>query len=429
MLKRIISTKDHPVSKRTRSNNPVLAKPLDNFKEWISATEFENFCKKDKIIDWFNVLNKQYSISVKRDIPTPLSILFQKGIEYEKYIISKIEERTGFILNKHSSLSTSREYSASFKNQQYETLDSELVLESMKRGDNIIYSAYLQDKTEKIRGIPDLLVRNDYLSTLFPNIEPIQEFTSTSIFGNYYYVPVEIKFSSIHLDKNNSFILHHDRTKFYKTQLFTYCKILTNIQGYFPRYAFIIGKRTVSSSGTYNPLDKPGFIDYLSHDQPIIRNFYEGLSWLRSVKKYGSGWSISPYFYPNMKSDEFIFQKDKKDISEEFGEITQIWQCNTYHRENAIAQGITSWKDPRCTAEILGVFNEYRPIVNRILRVNRGELGDYYPLTFTKNTNDFKNYGNSEMFIDFETVRNSLELDSYDYSDEFIFLIGVWYKS
>ena len=60
----LIQSKDLPVSKRTRSQNISLFKDLDDVKEkpYISATEFENYCNNDKIIDWFNVLTKNFIV-------------------------------------------------------------------------------------------------------------------------------------------------------------------------------------------------------------------------------------------------------------------------------------------------------------------------------------------------------------------------------
>ena len=68
----------------------------------------------------------------------------------------------------------------------------------------------------------------------------------------------------------------------------------------------------------------------------------------------------------------------------------------------------------------------YSDAIDKILKVNRGELGDYYPAKFTKNTNSFRDT-QSEMFVDFETLRDSFDTSSYG-EDEWIFLIGVYYK-
>ena len=427
MLKRIIETKDLPISKRTRNNNPILYKEVNNqVQPYISATEFENFCKNDKIVDWFTVLSQKFDLLENCRIH-PLIFLFQKGIEYEEKVINLIRQKTSLPLQKHSSLPTSREYNKPV-NHSNEKKDMKMVFQAMQRGDSIIYSPYLCDRKECLRGIPDILIRNDYIATLFgEDYAPCGKMSRT-IFGDYYYLPIEIKFSSIYLDKSDKYILNINRSKFYKTQLFTYCKILGELQGFVPRYAFIIGKRTVSHDKTiHDSIQKPGLIDYHYRDNNIVEGFYEGLEWLRSVKKDGVNWSMNHRLFPNMKNDHPIYQEDKKYISDKIGgDITEIWQCSTKNREKAFENGIFSWKDPRLNSDILGIADSYKESVDNIIKINRGELGEYYPLHFSKNIHNFKKVKN-EMFVDFETVRDSLDLDTFG-EDEFIFLIGVWYN-
>lgn len=429
MLK-LLKTKNLPVSQQTRSHNPILLNNQESPQEtWISATEFDNWAKNDKISDWFSVLKNHFIID-EESPEHPLSFLFKKGSEYETKIVNSIQQKTGLILKKISSLNTSREYSG--KNTKFIDKDLKNTIDLMQHGCPVIYSGFIADKKEKLRGIPDLLVRNDYISSLFPNlrkdvIDIVSDSSEKSIFGNYYYLPIEIKFSSLYFDSTQKYLLNMDRTRFYKTQLFTYCKILNEIQGLIPRYAFIIGKRTIVNKTVYDCFEKPGFIDYKYRDNEIVKFFYDGLDWLRDVKKNGINWDLNADLYPNMKVDNPVYNDEKRVISESIGEITEIWQCGVKHRVNAIAHKITSWKDPRLTSEILGVNDQYKDTIDLLLKINRGELGDYYPKKFTKNTNDWKNKISDEMFVDFETVRDSLDLDSYG-EDEKIFLIGVWYK-
>jgi hypothetical protein len=419
-LNDIIKTKDLPVSSKTRSKNTPLMKFVEEKNDWISATEFDNFCKNDKICDWFSVLKNNFIIDDDYK-EHPLSFLFKKGCEYEDKIISIIRERTGLLLEKHSTLKTSREY-----DEKTEKIDRKKVIESMTRGDPIIYSAFLCDRTEYIRGIPDLLVRNDYIHKLFDDIKDIEIQHGSSIFGNYYYIPIEIKFSTVTLDASNKYIANIDRIKFYKTQLFTYCKILNNIQGFLPRYAFIIGKRTITKKNVLDSLSRPGFIDYKTRDNDIVKLFYEGIEWLRTVKSKGINWQMNPELFPNMKIDNPMYMDNKKIIAEEIGEITELWQCGYKNRMIALSKGIESWRDPRLNSDILEINESYKNVVDLIIKVNRDELGEYHPKKFLKTTNDW-NIIENEMFVDFETVRDSLDLDSYG-EDEWIFLIGVWYK-
>lgn len=424
----IIQTKDLPVSKRTRSQTSVLLKDYDKPEKdpYISATEFENFCNNDKIIDWFSVLSKNYILE-EQDKEHPLSFLFKTGSDYENKIVEEIRNKTGLSLEKMTSVKTSREYN-DLKNRSLETYDYNRLYTAMFLGEPIIYSGYLKDDDERLRGIPDLLIRNDYVEKLFDNKYNINEYKSN--FGNYYYIPIEIKFSSVTLQSENKIKDSEDcRFLFYKTQLFTYCKILHKIQGVFPDNAFIIGKRTVlKNKEIKNSLEYPGFINYRTYDNHIVDVFYNGLKWLRDVKKNGLNWSLNPSLYPNMKKSHYLYDKDKKEISDLVGEITDIWYCSYKKRENAFKNGIYSWRDYRLNSDILEVPEHTKEAVDNILKINRGELGDYYPTSFKNkdNINMIKESDNN-IFIDFETVRDSLDIDTYGL-DEKIFLIGTWYK-
>ena len=379
---------------------------------WISATEFDNYVNGDKFVDWMIVSNP-------KKIKHPLQFLFSKGNAFEDKIISLLEKNIGFSLPKTSTLQTSREYT-----DDLDVLDMTKTIGLMKAGEKIIYSAYISDNEEKIRGIPDLLVRNDFLKTFF-NLD-VEE--GSSNFGNYYYVPVEIKFSTLVLASDSWTLLNVGRTKIYKMQLFTYCKILQKIQNFMPPNAFIIGKRVKGQE--IGQLKLLGRINYCTRDNDVVKLFYDGLGWLRSVKTYGHTWNLSHIFYPNMKVDSPLYNKEKLAIAEEIGEITSIFYCGLKNRENAISQGISSFKDHDCTAIVLGVRQDMISTVDQILKVNRGEYGLYFPSKFSKDTNDWNVFDSEEMYVDFETVRNDMELDMpYDDScDEFIFLVGVWYK-
>lgn len=432
-ISQILENNDQPVAKRTRVNKPLLMKAddkKDNYFKYISATEFENFCKGDKIVDWFSILSKSYILDEETPEEHPLSFLFEKGVEYEKNIIEDIRTITSLKLDKVSSLKTSREYNDP-KNFLYDKQDRKKLMDAMKRGDPIIYSAYICDEKECLRGIPDLMIRSDYIKELFTDVVYEYDFEEEK---NPYYIPVEIKFSTINLDASNSTILNVDRIKFYKTQLYTYCKILESIQGVFPKYAFIIGKKTKTKDGkSWNPIRKPGLVDFSSpRDEYVLEMFENGLHWLRDVKNNGINWKINPSLYPNMKIDNPLFQKDKKKIAEEIGEITDIWQCSLKNREKAFNSGIYSWKDSRLNSEVLGVSDKYKETVDLILKVNRGELGDFYPMKFSNENNlyNFRDDHTQDMYVDFETVHDTLNVDNEysSQSDEWIFLIGVWHK-
>jgi hypothetical protein len=391
---------------------------------WISASEFENFVKNDTISDCLATFQNN-----KRPHPHPLTLLFQKGIEYEEKVIARLREKTGLKLEKYSSFATSRDYPLEDKIGE---LDLNRVINSMKHGEPIIYSGYIFSLKECIRGIPDLLIRNDYIQKIFKNLPTIA--SGISKFGDYYYIPVEIKFSTITLDKSSLYISNIGRAKIYKTQLFTYNKILEDLQGFMSKNAFIISKRTISGSGDImDPFDTPGIIDFSCRDNEVVKLFYEGLEWLKYVKnnKWNTQRIINEKIYPNMKADNPVFEKEKQEIANSVGEITEFFYCNTRNRKLAFDNSITSWKNPLLDANILGFYPGSKSIAERVdllLKINRGELGDYYPSKILKNTRIIDIGNSEEIFVDFETVMCGLDMDSPLPQDERIFLIGVLYK-
>lgn len=422
-LIKLIESNSLPVSSRTRSskirtnvNNVINV----NDNNYISATEFDNFCDNDLISDWLSVLSKKFMIENKNG--ENLEFLFSKGNEHEENIINKLRNLTGLPLEKYSSVKTSREYD--IVNKSLQNKDYEKTMNAIKNKEPVIYSAFICDKKEKIRGIPDLLVRSDYISQIFKGFEENIDDSDKEI----HYIPVEIKFSSIKLCSNNKNILNQDRMKIYKTQLYTYCKILEEMQGKFPSYALIIGKRTIlSNKEIKDSLEHPGLIDYKSYDSSYENTFKEGLEWLRDVKKNGVVWTLDDIkkkeIFPNMKSKNVLFTNEKKEIADKYGEITELWRCSTVNRKNALNQGIYSWKDPRFNSIIASLPKPYRQSLENILKVNREEI-DYYPISFSDQS--FKNIEN-EMFVDFEIIRDSFDTESNG-DLEYIFLIGVRYK-
>jgi hypothetical protein len=132
----------------------ILNIKKDNRKisPYISATEFENFMCNDPLCDWLSI------VLPKKDEPHPFQSLFNKGIHHEADVIDKLRKKFNIELIKLSSLNTSREY-----NEYYQQIDFKTTIDAMKRGDSILYSAFIVSEKNELRGIPDLLIRSDYI--------------------------------------------------------------------------------------------------------------------------------------------------------------------------------------------------------------------------------------------------------------------------
>ena len=106
------------------------------------------------------------------------------------------------------------------------------------------------------------------------------------------------------------------------------------MQGIFPSYAFIIGKRTIfqkTQTKIRDSIEYPGLVDYMSNDYSYGYTFAKGLEWLRDVKKNALNWTLDDFktkeLFPNMKSNNVTFLKDKKQLADQYGEITHLWRC------------------------------------------------------------------------------------------------------
>ena len=369
---------------------------------YISATEFDNFMNNDILCDWLSI------VLPKKVDPHPLQHLFTKGNHHEAVVIDTLRKKLKVPLDKKSSLTTSREYT-----DYFHQLDLQTTINEFKKGTPIIYSPFIASEKEDLRGIPDLLVRSDYMNTYF-GIDVPQE---DSVFGSYYYLPIEIKYSQLYFNKSGCTLLNMNRTKIYKMQLCVYSKILSDIQGTFPCCGFIIGKDINA---------KLGHVYFQTDDNEIVTLFYQGLEWLRDVKKNATKWKdddLIPKLLPNMKVSHPIYDKEKKIIATHFNEITEFWQCGVKQRLNLIDHSIYSWKDEKFDVSLLKVHQKsYEDKLDKIFKVNRGEINPIYPKRITHDLYEWRN-DCDEIYVDFETVGDELENE-----ETMIYLIGVYHE-
>lgn len=406
-----IDNENQCVARRTRSRK-VISK-LPDLHPFVSASDLQNFCMDDHFADFLDLY-------ISPPDPHPLQALFELGIEFEQRMIQQLRQITGMDLPRLSSRQTSRLYSVADSHT-----DFDMSIACMKRGDPILYSPYLWCPNDKLHGIPDILVRNDALHWF--NLQNLPDRPSS--FGNYFYVPIEVKFSSLNRVRNNQYLSNAGRLRYYKTQLMMYSRLLHQIQGVFPCVAYIIGKRFVDSDGSVKPaeLTELGKIDFVQVDKIYSDLYDQAIAWMRRVKTEGRTWNIGTMpreLQPNMKAVHPYHQSMKSEWAVHLRDITQVWRCTSFHRDNARRWKIYTWDDPRCTAEKLGISEAYRQTVDDILTVNRSPSVSYLPRKLPLVVCP---YGpvDSCMYVDFETIANVFNDDA---QEERIFLIGAWYR-
>ena len=347
-------------------------------------------------------------------------ILNVKGIEFESKIIKLLAQKFHLVT----------------VSDVYNTLQVQKTIKYMKQGIPIIHSASLSNKKNKTYGIADLLVRSDILNQLIDNPVPIGDGKAYKLNIDYHYVVIDIKYQTLKLKSDGVHLLNNNSIRAYKAQTWIYNQAVGLIQGYTSPYTYILGRRWMYNSKgmkylNENCFNKFGVIDFENHDKFITMQIRFALKWNREVIKYGAKWSINPptrnELYPTMGIDSGRFNTIKKNLAHDLGEITMLWQCNVKNRNKAISNGITSWKDPNCNSNKLGINGSYEPIINKIITINQGDK-KILPDKILNNVGNWQVNNTNEFFIDFETFSDICQsFDKLPLQTHFnrIYLIGI----
>ena len=432
-----------------------------NWNNMVTASSIRNYMLGDPLIDYlkeYNItslnqkiitmrdtqfLNKNNKFNNNQDIPKLKSFdIFTKyildaGIVFENELIKN--------LNQNHNIIKVAEYIHSKKKEKLEE-----TIDLMKKGTPIIYQGVLHNFENNTYGLPDLLVRSDYLNTLlgYDVITKEEEnIPSPNLNINFHYKVIDIKHSTIYLRSDNTHVLNSDSIPAYKGQIYIYVLALNNILGIHINKGFIWGKKyNYEFKGKKyeinNFLNKLGIIDYDSVDSDYIKLTNKAIKWIRTVRNESHNWSLLPIpsrqeLFPNMKNEKDApYRSIKLELSEQINEITNIWNCGIKKRQIAHQNHIYRWTDINCTAENMGFTkNKINNTINSILDINRQNNDIIRP---KKIIYDRKNWikatpNTLEFYLDFETLNSNFgsiikdNIISY-HNNQFIFMIGVGYS-
>ena len=300
-------------------------------------------------------------------------------------------------------------------------------IKAMNKGIPIIYQGVLHNSDNQTYGVPDLLVRSDWLKEIVKTnpINPVYEDRSADNLKNpynpeqppnYHYCVVDIKFTTLKLRADGIHLLNSGSVPAFKSQLYIYNMALGKIQGYTPQCAYILGRKwsyktkNMVSKGN-SCVDKLGVINYSEVDLEFVKKTEDALAWLKDMRENGDKWDLSnvplcrPELYPSMSnSQDYPWHEVKKELAREIGEITSLWMCGVKNRVIAHAHGVYSWKDPRCTTSTLGVFGpKISRTLKKILDINQKQDGTLVePPIVINNDCDWQKRKDLEFYIDFE---------------------------
>lgn len=456
------------LAKRSKSLSDISNSEITDWKFWVSASSIRNYMIDDPILDWLDYYSSSSTPYIKYSggdykymkesercesldnfIETQdfsknnnafHACIMKKGVVFEKKIIEIIKEK---FLNNFVEIGS---YQHAKSNRKY--LETK---EHIKIGTPIIYQGVLHDHDTKTFGVPDLLVRSDYLNKIF-NDEVISS-TKVSKSKNdnpWHYRVIEIKFSTLNLCSDGIHIRNGNKSMVSnKGQLYIYNKILGKIQGYTPSKSYILGKKIVYKKGQQvfiaDPFDRAAHIDFRETDAFIRTKTADAVRWIRKMRSDGHKWKLFPpsrnELMPNMcNASDGKWHNIKDKIAEQQNDVTQLWMCGIKNREVAIKNGVKNWKTHQgITSEQLGIigdkvvntlqliidFNQDPMICEPFIPV--AELPKkclIYPRKIKTKLFKWRHAQKLEMFIDFETVSDII---SDDFSGSLIFNVGIGY--
>ena len=407
---------------------------LTNLSEWVSGSSVRAYLLKDPILDWLNehsqyVANKypQYTELINKAVnrePDELNFtefIMKKGRLFEEKVDDLIKDKfqNDFIDIKGN----------------HDTVASIDKFEETKKAiaDNIpiIISGVLHNHSNKTYGVPDLIVRSDYLSKMFSEPPLLDE--SLGI----HYVICDVKWTTLKLTCDARHLLNSGAIPAYKSQVFIYTDALSKITKTSP-CAYILGRRWSYTSegrkykGT-SCFEKLGVIDFADRDFIYTGLTTVAIDWVKDCRKNGDKWTINQIslgvdLRPNLcNAYDYPWTKVKQAIAEDSHDITQLWMCGPKQREVALINGVTNWLDPRCTLEALGIKSPVKSnVVGKMLEINQSTTSKFE----VKTTNTSLNKNPPRFFVDFETI-NDVILDDFSdlphsYPRNIIFQIGVY---
>jgi hypothetical protein len=432
---------------------------------WVSGTTIANYLNGEPLIDWLNLYYNKYGFNNKRltrsqtknsnssnsskiinslnnrNTSKVINIsnksdnpLLNNGLLFEKTIYDKLEEK----FPNHFQLIASDQID--FETHYKDTLDA------IENKVPIIAQAVLVNNETKMRGIADILVRSDFINKIFKR--QVIDKTNYKKNNKYYYVVVDIKWTSMTLCADGETIRNDGRFKSYKGQLLIYNYILGKIQNYTPDCAYIMAKnwkidKKNNPQQGFSCFDLLGKIDYVHKDNQFIKSTYDAIDWIWNVRENGLSYTpldpqIKEMCVNASNQNDNNWGKVKKEILNVTRDITAIWQLTPKHRNIAFDKNIRRWDDKKCTTKNLEMNTSKKAIiVDKILEINRQNHYKVLPNycdEIKDNRLKWKTKYPTDFFVDFETISEQLShLESVNITDsrmktQIIFMIGVGYE-
>lgn len=408
-----------------------LVKSVEGISDWskyVSPSDLQNYMLDDPVLDYFKIKSRGIRRSRTRLGGSGMVIgtgfedfIKQQGMKFERDIYNRLEEQyTENVIEIDDGAPAEK------------LRDTLLAIENRIP---IIYQGFLIDVETMTFGLPDLLIRNDWISKLFP------EMCVSRAKSRNHYVVVDIKWTTLHFRSGNITLRKHGRINAYKCQLYVYNQALGRIQGYTPSKAYLWGRAWIHQSCNLRDRGSGdeylGEVDFDGVDKFVEDKVASAIQWIYDLRDNHDKWTINPpsrpELYPNMKNKfDGDYGKPKKELAKKIKEITMLWHCGLPARHRAHSAGITRYDHSQLSAKVLGIGGKRQRVLDKILEINReGNTAKVLPAIIQNNDGDWQTEPSIdstadviEFFIDFETIGGFM-INPVEYTSDRVFMIGI----
>lgn len=394
------------------------------WRDWVSATRLRGYLLGNTLTDWLNMYGGD--LGFERDDEQDG---YDERLVFAPFIMDqggKFEEAvTRHLRSLHELTTISQD-----RDDVRDLETARRTFTAMAEGRPIVHQAVLWNPESRTYGAPDFLIRSDIFDALFPGHLHAGEaaIAAPDLGGAWHYVVVDAKFTTLHVSKQGD-VGNTGSAPAYKAQLYVYNDALARLQGYVPRRAFLLGRSWEQSSERIsNAMKRLGPV---SMGAEVKAEVEAAAAWVRRLRTEGAQWRplptpTVPELWPS--GGDWPWEKAIKEITRELEDLTMLWQVGAERRDKAVRKGITSWKDPRATAETLGVTGPTtQPVLEALLDVLRNDGPVVRPAHVRAAESEWREQPSLEFFVDFEYVTD-LKDDFSTFPDRggktIIFMIG-----
>ena len=423
------------------ASGAAVFQPPDDWNDWVSASALWNYFQENTLADWLKLHGAAKGF--REDAPMcDLEESLDFG-QFSKAQGNAFEACVTRYLGDRYELVTIAD--GGWRDSQSPERQAE-TRAALCRGCAIVHSGVLWDFESKTYGVPDFLIRSDVFDDLFPGHLADGEATqgAEALGDAWHYIVVDAKFTTLKLNAPPKAgakpskryppgeVGSGDHFPAYKAQLFIYNEALSQLQGYKPRHAFLLGRgweqrqEGRDTSGT-NALARLGPVS-VGEEPAKLR---DAVAWVREVRTDGCNWNVLPsptrreLRPPSLAVAKRPWKNATRDIAERLDDPIIVSGVGTAKREAAAQRGITSWR--KATPEQLGAKEKTASRLQAILDVNRLDGPPVRPARVRAAESEWRQRPALEFFVDFETV-NDLNDDFSRFPEKggqaMIFMIG-----